>query len=207
MFEVGSTVLTTLAAVAMAIAYVVGSRPSNSQRPVEDWESWAEDAHVLGEATAADHVVLAAFMDFTCPYCRRAVPVLDSLKIKYGADLRIEFLHFPLDGHEFAMPAAVAAECAAEQGRFRSMYDALFESFDSLGHVAWDAIAAGAGVPDHESFVSCMERPPETFLRIARGLTLGESAGVRGTPTLFIDGRMAGRRTVVDLSERIDGAR
>jgi protein-disulfide isomerase len=55
------------------------------------------------------------------------------------------YIHFPLTGHRFAMPAARAAECAGNQGRFQAMYDQLFDGQDSFWGQAVDGLCRGGG--------------------------------------------------------------
>lgn len=74
-------------------------------------------------------VTVIELSDFQCPFCQHHVtqtqPVLDKQFIATGK-VRWVFKHFPLDIHPQALPAAVAAECAADQGKFWEMHDALF---------------------------------------------------------------------------------
>jgi protein-disulfide isomerase len=192
-WEIGSTVVVVVAAIGMVTLYLVErnlawSPTGSAVEEVEDWWSWASIGTRLGPDSAS--MVIAAFMDFQCPFCRDLAPVLDSLRAEYGEYVTIEFHHFPLAGHRNALPAAVAAECARRQGRFEEMYHLFFAQLDSVGIMGWGAFAEAAGVPDLPSFATCIQQPIQEFSRITGGLELGESLGVSGVPTIWVNGRL-----------------
>jgi len=72
-------------------------------------------------------ITLLEFSDFECPYCARFIPTVNQIKDAYPNDVTVVFKHFPLSFHPLAKPAAVATECAAEQGKFWEMHDAIFK--------------------------------------------------------------------------------
>src|SRR5512146_43017 len=70
------------------------------------------------------------FSEFQCPFCRRhvrdTVPQLDKEYVQPGK-VKYVFLDYPLESiHKNAFKAAVAGNCAAEQGKFWEMHDRLF---------------------------------------------------------------------------------
>ncbi len=146
--------------------------------------------------------VMVAFIDFTCPYCQRLAPTLDSLVERNPEHVSIVFQHYPL-GRPLSTAAAIAAECASEQGHFVEMAGALYSTLGSDPSVPpdWVALARQAGVEDRTLFQACLERPAESFARISTGRELGQSWGVRGTPALFVDSRLSGARSLAELEE------
>ena len=140
--------------------------------------------HLQGVLGAPYSLVL--YGDFECPYCRRAVPVIDDLRERIGADLVVAFRHFPLaEVHPFALPAAVAAEAAGLAGQFWPMHTLLYAGEARLRQDDLRAHAERIGV-DPESVVW-----PATQLvedRVEADFNSGVRSGVRGTPTLFLDG-------------------
>jgi len=88
----------------------------------------------MPQITDADHVTgakdgkitIVEFSDFQCPYCGSYKTTVDQVLKDYPNDVTLVFKHFPLSFHPFAKPAAVASECANEQGKFWQMYDKLF---------------------------------------------------------------------------------
>lgn len=71
-------------------------------------------------------ITIVEFSDFECPYCSRYKATTDQILEAYPDDVTVVFKHFPLSFHQYAKPAAIASECAAEQGKFWEMYDELF---------------------------------------------------------------------------------
>ena len=131
-------------------------------------------------------IVVVEFADFECPFCREYVSVLDDLARKYPGEVAFVFQHFPLRRHRFALPAAQAAECAANQGKFSEMYRRIYAAQDSLGLIPFTDLARSAGVRDSQAFASCMSSPQAPA--IARGIALGKEVGVQGTPSVVING-------------------
>jgi protein-disulfide isomerase len=86
----------------------------------------SSDAPIEGDRKAK--VIIAEFSDFQCPFCKRWVDqVLGRLKPKFGKDVALAFLHFPITQiHPNAGNAAVVAYCADRQGKFWPMHDLLF---------------------------------------------------------------------------------
>jgi protein-disulfide isomerase len=77
-------------------------------------------------------VTIVVWSDFECPHCARVEPIRQRIAKEFGADVRFAFKHCPLSGHPRAKPAAIAAEAAAEQGKFWDMHDKLFDNHTDL---------------------------------------------------------------------------
>src|SRR5919204_3227402 len=84
----------------------------------------AESMHIRGNANAP--VTLEEFGDFECPPCGSIAGFLDELVKEYDPHLRIVFRNLPLQMHQHARDAALAAEAAGLQGRFWEMHDTLY---------------------------------------------------------------------------------
>lgn len=165
---------------------------------VEAWQEHNRFGIRLGGAEDAP-MVIAEFMDFTCPFCAALAPVTDSLLQAFPQDVALYFHHFPLRGRDLSMPSAIAAECAYEQDRFQAMYRSLFSNAQSIGIWDWAEFARNAEIPDLVAFEHCISRPPEDFPRIAAGRRIGEESGVVGTPTVWVNGHVASPRSVSDF--------
>jgi protein-disulfide isomerase len=137
-------------------------------------------------------IVITEFMDFQCAWCKRLIPRVDSIKREFAEEIAIVVHHFPLDNHRWAIPAAIAAECAHRQDRFAAMYRLLFAQQDSFGLKTWTTYAVEAKVPDMKAFETCSSLPADSFPRIASGRELGQRTGVTGTPTVWINGNVLG---------------
>ncbi|HUP20472.1 MAG TPA: thioredoxin domain-containing protein [Gemmatimonadota bacterium] len=164
-------------------------RPSPSpdpQLPIDEWEEIRTGGTRLGSPDA--RVVLATFSDFQCPYCADLALAFREAVDRDPTALALLFRHYPLpDIQPHAVAAALASECAGEQGRFEAYHDALFAAQDQIGTVAWDSIGRRAGVADEQRFRTCMaESGPAA--RIDADVRLANRLGVQGTPTVFADG-------------------
>ena len=131
-------------------------------------------------------VTLVEFADFECSYCRAEEPVITDLEAAYGADLRLIFKYFPLtDIHPHAEAAAVAAECAGEQGKFWEMHDLLLTTPLDSGTLLADAQAVlGLDIEKWQAYLQTSEAASVVDADVALGLSLG----VDGTPTFVING-------------------
>jgi protein-disulfide isomerase len=183
-------------AVVMAVAFVhrefgSGSRTQvvrNDPKPPEMVTAWKDllDAGVLVGDSAAP-VKVVEFADFECPFCRRFELSFRAAKKQFGRNVALVFVHFPLPMHRFAIPAARAAECAREHGRFAEFREALYDKQDSLGLKAWASYARDVGIRDTVEFAKC-NSGSATVAQIAAGQTLATKLGVRATPTVVING-------------------
>jgi protein-disulfide isomerase len=145
-----------------------------------------EDATLKGPEQAA--VTIVEFSDFQCPACRSFNPILSQVVEAYGDQVQVAFRQFPLRSiHPQAQPAAEAALCAREQGKFWQLHDAMFADQRSLNPPQLKALALTVGL-DGDAFDACLDEGRHRQL-IDQDLERGERAGVTGTPSVFINGR------------------
>jgi protein-disulfide isomerase/uncharacterized membrane protein len=150
--------------------------------------------HVKGAKEATVRIV--EFADFQCPACSQAFQDLRDL-VRRRHDVSVTFRHFPLDascnpqvqhtGHPDACLAAVAAECASQQGQFWEYHDVLFENHDHLDRASLFRYAHDLGL-DIPEFRTCLD-DPATRDRVVADVDVGARVGVKSTPTIFINGR------------------
>ncbi|MBI2378409.1 MAG: thioredoxin domain-containing protein [Deltaproteobacteria bacterium] len=131
-------------------------------------------------------VTVAVFSDFQCPYCSRAAPSVESIVSAFPNDVKVVFFNYPLDFHPMAMPSAIAATCAGDQGKFWEFHDAVFKRQNELSPQLIDSVAKELSL-DAPKFDACRTNP-ETQKKIRDDMTQGEAAGVEGTPSFFING-------------------
>ncbi len=146
----------------------------------------SDSDHILGSKDA--EVVLIEYSDFQCPYCGRHAPNLKKLYEELGDDIAIVFRHFPLSFHANALSAAVASECAAEQGKFWEYHDALFANQSDLGKDLYEKIATDLGL-NISDFNECLDSGKYEN-EIKAEMEGGSSAGVTGTPGTFVNGNL-----------------
>lgn len=147
--------------------------------------------HVDGPASA--RVTLVEYGDYECPSCLQAQGALKVLMPHFAGRIRFAFRHFPLrEVHPDAELAAEAAEAAAGQGKFWPMHELLFANQHHLKekHLLAYAEQLGLDIPRYQN-----EMKDHVYLqRVQEHLQSGSAAGVRATPSFFVNG------TFVDVS-------
>lgn len=171
--------------------FVVGKNKSDSANTSANSTVGTTSNHVQGEN--AKNVNLVVFGDFQCPVCSEYYKLEKQIVQDYGKDISFRFMHFPLDSiHPNARAASRAAEASGLQGKFFEMHDILYEN-QSTWSAASDSLsiftsyAKGIGL-DVEKFKS--DFATETVnSTINADLKEGNSKGVSGTPTYFLNGK------------------
>jgi len=164
--------------------------------------SVASAGHPSSGAASAP-VTIIEFSDFQCPFCRAAESTLKQVRQKYGDQVKLVYMDFPLGFHQHAMDAARAARCAADQDKFWQFHDALFLDQKKLDSDNLKQTAAKIGL-DGDKFNTCFTSDKHDA-GIRKDVAEGNSLGVTGTPTFFINGReLAGAQPPPKFDEVID---
>jgi protein-disulfide isomerase len=156
-------------------------------QPLEDEVNTFDltNAAVLGKKNAKIQIV--EFSDFQCPFCSRVGGPLKEVQKHYGDDAVVVFKNFPLSFHKEAMPAAQAALCAKDQGKFWEYHDQLFANMKALKDQKWGEYATAIGI-DKDKLEKCVaDKKYEAQVRAE--MAEGRKAKVRGTPSIYINGR------------------
>jgi protein-disulfide isomerase len=106
---------------------------------------------------------------------------------KYAGKVRLYYRHFPLPQHPRAMVAAQAAEYAREKGKFWELAELMFKNQEQLEDENLGKLARQAGLDPAAMLAAVADGTYSTHVIADR--THGEALGIRGTPTLFINGR------------------
>ena len=130
------------------------------------------------------------------------MPVLEQVLEKNPDKVKLVFKNFPLRNHKFAMPAAIAAHAAEKQGKFWEFHDLLFKDYNRLNEQKVKEIAQQLNL-DMEKFEKD-QQDPQIKAMINRDVSEGTRAGVRGTPTIFINGRLLRNRSMAGFQQLID---
>ncbi len=151
----------------------------------------------VGPATA--RVSLVLFGDFQCDYCADASDAARSVQRAFPADVRVVWKDFPNESiHPEAMNAAVAAQCAARQGKFWEYHDALFLRRALLSDEQYRQIARDTGL-DGNTFAKCFDTKDSAPV-VERSMDEGLGLRLTATPTLFInDLRIVGAVSAEEL--------
>ena len=192
-----------LAAVAVVAAVVLwyGARqqpapPPRAPRPLAAHDGFT--GYTLGSASAP--IEITEYSDFECPFCAAfatvQMPVIRDQLITPGR-VRWRYRDFPLPTHQYSRFAALAAQCAGEQGKFWEMHDQLFS------HHQWAQTGrnpsglfrdlAGAVGVALDKYDACVDSHRYAG-RIEASLEEGEAAGVGGTPSFYVNGRPFSRQ-------------
>jgi protein-disulfide isomerase len=166
----------------------------------------AERVQKLNDAIAGEPVrgnpdgtiTIVEFSDFQCPYCTRGAATVEQLLEKYPNDVKFVFKHFPLGFHNWAKPAAIAANCAGDQkaDAFWALHDKYFEE---QGQINKDNVLAkskeylaGAGLDMAKWSTCATDTESAEYKAVAAevdaDMELGKSLGVSGTPGFFVNG-------------------
>ena len=139
------------------------------------------------------HLQVEEFGDFECPPCGLLHPILLKMHQEFGDKLQITFREFPLvPTHQHALSAASAAEAAGLQGKFWEMHDMRYEN-QKAWHDAFDVR------PIFEDYAKRIGLDVARFKEDINGNIVGQRISldgirghafdVKGTPTVFLNGK------------------
>jgi len=144
-------------------------------------------------------VRIVEFADFECPHCQMAAPQIKELMERYGDKVELVFKNYPLgkkcnpelarDIHPDACEAAVAVQCAGQQGNYWPMHDLVFQTAaegDSVGTRALKKMASKIGL-DTNTFAACLT-DDAAWQEVREQVADGKAAGIQGTPSFFVNG-------------------
>ncbi len=199
-------VLTALAALSKGQKTILAkaTAPARPGKPTEDpnkvYDIPVGDSFAKGPKDAK--VTIVEFSDFQCPFCSRSTGLINDLLKAYPDDLQVVYKNFPLSFHKQAMPAAKAAIAAGKQGKFWEMHDMIFENYRTLADDKYPEYAEAIGI-DVVQFKADMEDKSTQDL-ISAEMRQASKAGVRGTPTFFINGKKPQGRSLEIYKSIID---
>ncbi len=194
------SILVAAVLIAGAVIYSAGTTappsPAGQQQPTAvntNALKLTNDDVVMGDLNAP--VTVIEYGDYQCTFCGRFFSDTESQivdnYVKTGK-VRFVFRNFPFLGPE-SVPAANAAECAKDQGKFWEYHDALFsaevkdgqENNGNLNRGLFMSIASGLGL-NTTQFGSCLDSGKYASLITAQKNT-AISLSVQATPTFFVD--------------------
>ena len=120
----------------------------------------------------------------------------------YPKVVKLAIKNFPLPNHKFARQAAVAALAANRQGKFWEFHDELYKNYSRLNEEKIQEIAQQVGL-DTAKLDQDM-KAPEINAIVENDLREGKNAGVRGIPTIFINGRLLRDRSFAGFQAAIE---
>ena len=157
-------------------------------------------AQLVGNRQAP--VQLVIFSDYQCGFCRQLVPVLQQIRLKFPDDVLIAHRDYPLKGHPRAVPAAIAAYCAGQQGAFWEYHDRLYVEGQDLGDSRLLEIATQLRF-DLPRFSECL-KSDSARQAVQQSREDAEALGLEGVPIVFLNGRrVEGALNLPNLESRI----
>ena len=205
-----------LVLLAISGAFVVsqvqgGDEPAAAEvsEAIADGAIVRDDSRILGEEGSSG-VTFVEFLDFECEACGAAYPVVEDLREKYAGEVTFVIRYFPLPGHFNAGRAARAVESAARQGELEAMYNRMYETQEEWGEARepkddlFRGFAEEIGLDMAQYDADYASQDVEE--RISRDVADGESLGVSGTPTFYVDGELFQPQTVEDFTTVLDEA-
>ena len=116
--------------------------------------------------------------------------------------VKVVFKHYPLPFHKKAIPAAMASIAAQNQGKFWEYHDLLFKNQKQLGPEKIEQIATQLGL-NMDKFRKDMGNQ-STRQQLAKDIQEAKRIGVRGTPSLYVNGRKVKDRSLQGMQKLID---
>ena len=132
-------------------------------------------------------VTLVEYADFECPICGVSRPILDKFVQDRPGQVRLCYLPFPLNQHPNAIPAGQAALFARDHGKFWAVHRGLFDNQTRLSADVIREVVVQAGLPA-EGWAKVLASGAY-IQELEHFRDSGVTAGVQGTPTLYMNGR------------------
>lgn len=183
--------------VAVSLIFIVNKNKNQQNQPgrvqgneynVSQLRPIDQTDHIRGDINAS--VKMIVYSDFKCLFCAQFTDTIKKVEQEFKDKVAIAFRHYPLSSHSEANQAALASECAAEQGKFWQMHDKLFAD-NVAGRMSSeqfkkDAVDLGL---DQVKFSQCLDSGKYQD-RVYQEMLEGKNAGVTGTPTSFVNGNI-----------------
>lgn len=175
--------------------YSVATRPSYDL-------AQASERPFKGRADAA--IVITEYSDFECPACKAAQPLVQYLDETYGANIKIEYRHLPLRQiHPKAYDAAIASECANDQGKFWELHDLLFGYQPNISTSQIKDFAQTIEGLDTAQFNACLDTRARKDL-VDEDMKNARTLGLNSTPSFLYNGQYVQNRALLEEMIRRD---
>ena len=130
------------------------------------------------------------------------MPVFEQLLKKYPKEVKLVYKNYPLANHKYAVKAALAALAAGRQGKFWEFHDELYKNYNRLNDQKVQEIVLQLGLD--ETRFNQDKGNPQLTSRVKRDWEDGKKIGIRGTPTLFINGKKVKNRSLKNMEALIE---
>ena len=130
------------------------------------------------------------------------MPLLEQVLETYPKEVKLVFMNFPLRSHKFARQAAAASLAADRQGKFWEFHDRLFNHYNRLNDEKIREIAVDLGLNMDEFEKDTKD--PKLLAKINQDVRIGIGVGVKGIPSIFINGRLLKNRNLKGFQSIIE---
>lgn len=167
-------------------------------RPVDKSIDLASIGHREGDAKRT----MVVFADYQCEACRALQTAIDELNGDATKSVTVVYRHFPLTNiHPAALEAALAAECAGEQGQFKAMHRVLYSNQAVVGRLPWRDFGDSVTGLDSNRFTNCL-RSRRYLTRVEADVAAARSLTLAGTPGFILgDSLYVGSRNAKQLAQ------
>jgi protein-disulfide isomerase len=172
---------------------------ASTSRDLQPPDRVPANVNVLADGIAVGDgpVLIDAYEDFQCPFCRMFEEQSGETLRRLAAEHVASVVYHPLafldaaSTTQYSSRASSASACAADAGRFLDFHDALYvnqppEGSAGLGDELLIELGARIGIDDQD-FPGCVAAHaylPWTAYVTARAI----ARGVQGTPTILVNG-------------------
>jgi protein-disulfide isomerase len=171
---------------AFAYLFFYGAIPPIIELTAQELEG-VEGVNVLGNPSGV--LQITEFADFECPPCAAQDQVMDRLWATYSDRIRYSFRHLPKRRHPNAARAALASQCAAQQGRFWETKRLLFANQDRLGELLARSELPTIPVGEAHKYAQCLQSL-SAWPSVHSDLTWAQNLGLRATPSVIIGNKL-----------------
>lgn len=192
-----------------ASASASGSASASASATASASASADPSASVSGSATADDGYVgyrlnrevpgagtATLYTDYQCPYCAKAEPKFEEAAKKLDGIMNVTVRHMPLNMHANAVPAALAVEAAAAQGKHVEMANKLFNTQNDWKNIQerpklrtlFNDYAKELGLNVEEFDKALLDS--NTVKPVQRDYEHAVKIGVKGTPTFAVNDKV-----------------
>ncbi len=159
-----------------------------------------------GPSIGTGNITIVEFGCYSCPYTKKAEPIVKEVLQKYNGKVRLVFKNFPIERHSLSMSEAIAAKCVYTQDNesYWVYRDSLFENQKDMTEQTIVDLTKNLQI-NQTLFNQCFDNN-QTIDEVNREYENGKLAGVFGTPTFFIGNiTIIGPKPFSDFEKAIKG--
>ncbi|HIH25228.1 DsbA family protein [Candidatus Woesearchaeota archaeon] len=145
-----------------------------------------EDDPIIGDKNA--ELTIIEFGCYSCPYTKKAEETVKQVLENYKGRVNLQFKTFYIPHHNYSIIGALASNCVLEQNAYEKYHELVFEQQENQTEKFFDEIPLLLGI-DTEQYNTCLETKKYKN-ETDKDNEIGLKAGVRGTPTFFINDKV-----------------